>query len=99
MVARPVNAGKRFAILISKEVDSELVPFDDLPHDEHSHESEGREYGDVPFSVILGHSKPRLRKSGDGELRLTAIHGAGRFDTKWLAGLDETWTSKPKANR
>ena len=25
-----------------------------------------------------------------------AIHGAGRFDTEWLAGLDATWTSKPR---
>jgi len=32
--------------------------------------------------------------SGDGELRLTAIHGAGRFDTEWLAGDDPTWRSK-----
>jgi mannose-6-phosphate isomerase-like protein (cupin superfamily) len=32
--------------------------------------------------------------SGDGELRLTAIHGAGRFDTEWLAGPDPTWSSK-----
>jgi mannose-6-phosphate isomerase-like protein (cupin superfamily) len=34
--------------------------------------------------------------SGTGELRLTAIHGAPRFDTEWLAGADPTWTSKPK---
>lgn len=34
--------------------------------------------------------------SGSGELRLTAIHGAGRFDTEWLAGPDPTWTSKPR---
>ena len=33
--------------------------------------------------------------SGAGELRLTAIHGAPRFDTEWLAGPDPTWTSKP----
>ena len=32
--------------------------------------------------------------SGDGELRLTAIHGASRFSTEWLAGEDPTWTSK-----
>jgi mannose-6-phosphate isomerase-like protein (cupin superfamily) len=34
--------------------------------------------------------------SGTGELRLTAIHGSGRFDTEWLAGPDEAWTSRPK---
>jgi mannose-6-phosphate isomerase-like protein (cupin superfamily) len=34
--------------------------------------------------------------TGSGELRLTAIHGAGRFDTEWLSGPDPTWTSKPK---
>ena len=39
-----------------------------------------------------------FRNSGEGELRLTAIHGAGRFNTEWLAGLDPTWTSKPKGN-
>jgi hypothetical protein len=32
-------------------------------------------------------------------LRLTAIHGAGRFDTEWLAGDDPVWTSKPKESR
>jgi mannose-6-phosphate isomerase-like protein (cupin superfamily) len=32
--------------------------------------------------------------TGDGELRLTAIHGAGRFDTEWLEGDDPAWTSK-----
>ena len=34
--------------------------------------------------------------TGAGELRLTAIHGAGRFDTEWLAGLDPAWASKPE---
>ena len=34
--------------------------------------------------------------SGDSELRLTAIHGASRFDTEWLEGPDVTWTSRPK---
>ena len=34
--------------------------------------------------------------TGSGELRLTAIHGGGRFDTEWLAGDDPVWTSKPK---
>ena len=32
--------------------------------------------------------------TGTGELRLTAIHGASRFETEWLAGDDPTWTSK-----
>src|SRR5262245_8624930 len=32
--------------------------------------------------------------SGSGELRLVAIHGASRFATEWLAGIDTTWTSK-----
>ena len=34
--------------------------------------------------------------SGTGELRLTAIHGAGRFDTEWLAGDDPTWRSRER---
>jgi mannose-6-phosphate isomerase-like protein (cupin superfamily) len=33
---------------------------------------------------------------GTSELRLTAIHGAPRFDTEWLAGLDPVWASKQK---
>jgi mannose-6-phosphate isomerase-like protein (cupin superfamily) len=37
-----------------------------------------------------------FRNTGDGELRLTAIHGAARFDTEWLAGHDAAWASKPK---
>ena len=125
---------------------AELIPLDELPHEEHSHEFEGGDHGDVPFSVILVHSKPGqgpklhrhpyaevfvvesgkatfqigdstldvegwtvvvsppgeahgFRNSGDGELRLTAIHGAGRFNTEWLAGFDDTWTSKPRNNR
>ena len=32
--------------------------------------------------------------TGTGELRLTAIHGAPRFDTEWLAGPDPVWASK-----
>ncbi|HZC31756.1 MAG TPA: cupin domain-containing protein [Candidatus Bathyarchaeia archaeon] len=34
--------------------------------------------------------------TGTSELRLTAIHGAPRFDTEWLAGLDPVWASKEK---
>ena len=118
-----------------------IVPFDELEHSEHSHEFVGAEHGEVPFSVILVHSRPgagpKLHRhpyaevfivesgqatfqigdrravveggnvvvsppgeahgftnTGTGELRITAIHGASRFDTKWLAGPDPTWTSK-----
>lgn len=34
--------------------------------------------------------------TGTAQLRLTAIHGAPDFNTEWLAGLDEVWTSKPR---
>ena len=118
-----------------------IVPFDELEHSEHSHEFVGAEHGDVPFCVILVHSRPgvgpRLHRhpypevfiveagqatfqigdretvvegghvvvspageahgftnTGTGELRLTAIHGAPRFNTEWLAGPDPAWTSK-----
>ena len=110
-----------------------IVAFDELAPTEHSHEFVGAEHGDVPFSVILVHSRPgvgpRVHRhpyaevfvvqsgqatfriggetavsppgeahgfvnSGDGELRLTAIHGASRFDTEWLEGADPVWTSK-----
>jgi quercetin dioxygenase-like cupin family protein len=33
--------------------------------------------------------------TGDGELRLTAIHGGARFITEWLSGTDPIWASKP----
>jgi mannose-6-phosphate isomerase-like protein (cupin superfamily) len=119
---------------------AEVVPFEELEPTEHSHEFVGEEHGDVPFCVILVHSRPgvgpKLHRhpypevfivesgratfqigdtsmvidggnvvvspageahgfvnSGDGELRLTAIHGAGRFATEWLAGDDPTWSS------
>ena len=118
-----------------------IVPFDDLEHSEHSHEFVGAEHGEVPFSVILVHSRPGVgpklhrhpyaevfivqsgqatfqigadtvvveggnivvsppgeahgfTNTGAGELRVTAIHGAPRFSTEWLAGPDPTWTSK-----
>jgi mannose-6-phosphate isomerase-like protein (cupin superfamily) len=121
----------------------EIVPFDALEPTEHSHEFVGAEHGDVPFCVILVHSKPgvgpKLHRhpyaevfvvesgqatfrigdesivveggnvvvsppgeahgfvnTGTGELRLTAIHGAGRFDTDWLAGDDPTWRSRKR---
>ena len=32
--------------------------------------------------------------TGEDELRLTAIHGAGRFVTEWLKGADPVWTSE-----
>jgi mannose-6-phosphate isomerase-like protein (cupin superfamily) len=35
--------------------------------------------------------------TGTGELRVTAIHGAARFDTEWLAGFDPAFASRPKA--
>jgi mannose-6-phosphate isomerase-like protein (cupin superfamily) len=35
--------------------------------------------------------------SGDGELRLTAIHAGSRFVTEWLEGADPTWTSRSGA--
>jgi mannose-6-phosphate isomerase-like protein (cupin superfamily) len=122
---------------------AKVIPLDDLPHESHSHEFVGADHEDVPFSVILVHSRPGMGpklhrhpyaevfivesgkatfqigdetldvsggnvvvsppgeshgfvNSGDGELRLTAIHGSGRFNTDWLAGADPTWTSKPR---
>ena len=118
-----------------------IVPFDELEHSAHSHEFVGAEHGDIPFCVILVHSRPGVgpklhrhpypevfivesgqatfqigersvvvegghvvvspsgeahgfTNTGTGELRLTAIHGAGRFTTEWLAGQDPTWTSR-----
>ena len=33
--------------------------------------------------------------SGPGELRLVAIHGASRFATEWLEGVDPAWATRP----
>jgi mannose-6-phosphate isomerase-like protein (cupin superfamily) len=118
-----------------------IVSFGALEHSEHSHEFVGADHGDVPFCVILFHSRPGVgpklhrhpypevfivesgqatfqigdrtavvegghvvvsppgeahgfTNTGSGELRLTAIHGAARFNTEWLAGPDPTGTSK-----
>jgi mannose-6-phosphate isomerase-like protein (cupin superfamily) len=38
-----------------------IIDFDELPHEAHSHEFEGAEYAEVPFSIILIHCQP-----GDG---------------------------------
>jgi mannose-6-phosphate isomerase-like protein (cupin superfamily) len=120
-----------------------IIPLDALPHEKHSHEFVGADYDDVPFSIILVHSRPGMgpklhrhpyaevfvveagtatfqigeelieveaghvvvsppgeahgfTNTGTGELRLTAIHGSGRFNTEWLAGVDPTWASKPR---
>ena len=35
-----------------------IIDFEALEHSEHSHEFVGAEHGDVPFSVILVHSRP-----------------------------------------
>jgi quercetin dioxygenase-like cupin family protein len=60
--------------------------------------------GDETIVVEGGHvvvSPPNqphgFTNTGDGELRLVAIHGASRFTTEWLAGDDPTWTSKRRA--
>ncbi len=37
-----------------------------------------------------------FRNDGPDRLRVTAIHGAGRFETDWLSGEDRVWASKPK---
>jgi mannose-6-phosphate isomerase-like protein (cupin superfamily) len=118
-----------------------VLALEALEHTEHAHEFVGAEHDDVPFSVILVHSRPGVgpklhrhpyaevfivesgratfrigedmivvdgghvvvsppgeahgfTNTGDDELRLVAIHGAGRFSTEWLAGPDPMWTSK-----
>ncbi|MDQ3938592.1 MAG: cupin domain-containing protein [Chloroflexota bacterium] len=108
-----------------------VIAFDDLPHGRDAHELEGAEHGNVPFSIIIVHSRPGtgpkmhrhpypeawvveageatfrvgdetvvvpaghvvigppdvphgFTNTGTGELRLVAIHAAGRFQTVWL---------------
>jgi mannose-6-phosphate isomerase-like protein (cupin superfamily) len=134
---------KEAAALTDEHATGSIVPFDDLDHTEHAHEFVGAEHGDVPFCVILVHSKPGVgpklhrhpypevfivesgqatfrigdetvvvegrnvvvspsgeahgfTNTGTSELRLTSIHGAGRFNTEWLTGDDPAWTSIPK---
>jgi len=45
--------------------------------------------------VVVGPSNvPHgFKNTGTGELRLTAIHGADRFNTEWLGDPDPDWTS------
>ena len=47
--------------------------------------------------VVIGPSNVAhgFRNAGDGRLRVVAIHGAPRFDTEWLAGVDDVWRSRP----
>jgi len=59
--------------------------------------------GDETVVVSAGHvvvspagEAHGFTNTGDGELRLVAIHGAERFSTEWLTGFDATWASKPK---
>ncbi len=59
--------------------------------------------GDETVLVEAGHvvvGPPNVahgfRNAGPDALRLTAIHAAPRFDTEWLAGADETWSSRPR---
>jgi quercetin dioxygenase-like cupin family protein len=59
--------------------------------------------GDETIVVPAGHvvvspagEAHGFTNSGDGELRLVAIHGADRFVTEWLEGRDATWASKPR---
>jgi len=54
--------------------------------------------GDETFVVGGGHvvvGPPDVphgfSNTGTGELGLTAIHAAARFDTEWLAGPDRVW--------
>ncbi len=35
-----------------------ILDLDELPHEPHSHEFVGADHGDVPFSIILVHSRP-----------------------------------------
>ena len=49
--------------------------------------------------VVIGPSNVAhgFTNSGDGELRLIAIHGASRFVTEWLTGDDATWASPERS--
>jgi mannose-6-phosphate isomerase-like protein (cupin superfamily) len=127
-----------------RALDRLVIALDELDHTRDAHDFVGEEHGDIPFSLILVHTRPgggprlhrhpyaeafvveqgeatfRLdgeelvvrerhvviappnvphgfRNTGVGELRLTAIHGAGRFNTEWLEGADPAWTSKRRA--
>ena len=41
-------------------------------------------------------ASPRVPQHRHRRIRLTAIHGSGRFDTEWLEGDDPVWTSPPR---
>ena len=69
---------------------AELVKFDDLSHGRHAHEFVGAGHGDVPFSVIIVHSRP-----GVGPKLHRHPYPEVFVNTEWLAGPDPLWTSKP----
>ena len=71
-----------------------VIPLDDLEHTRLGDDEVVVTRGHVvvsPSGVAHGFSN-----TGTGELRLTAIHGAGRFDTEWLEGDDPVWTTRPR---
>ena len=51
-----------------------IVAFDELAPTQHSHELVGAEHGDVPFSVILVHSRPGVG-SANGKVTRAAQTG------------------------
>jgi quercetin dioxygenase-like cupin family protein len=48
------------------------------------------------IAVAAANVPHAFTNTGTGELRLTAIHGAAEFNTEWLEGMDQVWSSKPK---
>jgi mannose-6-phosphate isomerase-like protein (cupin superfamily) len=50
---------------------------------------------DGQIAIAPAHVPHGFTNTGPGELRLTAIHAATRFDTEWLSGHDPAWASKP----
>jgi mannose-6-phosphate isomerase-like protein (cupin superfamily) len=50
------------------------------------------------IAVAPANSLHGFTNSGSGELRLTAIHCAARFDTEWAGPTDAAWSSPPPSS-
>ena len=78
-----------------------IVGFDDLAPTEHSHEFVGAEHGDVPFSVILVHSRPgvgpRVHRHPYAEVFVVesgqATFRIGPTPSWWTAVM--SWSARP----
>ena len=51
-----------------------------------------------PGTIVIApaHSLHGFRNTGAAQLRLTAIHTAAEFETRWVGTPDSAWASPPR---